>query len=707
MWRPEVSVSSFENVRVPQLVPYLRRIRSQPGGGGVEGVAEVVEVDDEVRHGLATRTRACPILCYNLGANQRSNTLKNMIKRQLERATGNCSKIQKYAMGAVIWLFYMGYFTESCYKSFSIFGAPLAMATKNRHLHERNGRYYARVSVPEDVRRQIGKKEFHIPLGPGRREALDALPAAVARCKDQIRKARSQLTRASEEIALTQANLAYIAKNHYLFSIQQDTIERENSILTLNYSDPEVRETQRKRYMDVLRRVVSGDATREEVCAAIGWAVNRMGEKFPSVLEVGSRPWVQASRAIAEAELACVKRQISLDDGVVEYSSVEAKADCALPSVEHGDATRREDPRSSKSLTDILPQFLGERKASASVNYEYKVAIKLFEEYMGCSPRVSEIKRRDLIGFKDLLQSVPTHYGKRFSKKSMKEAMEENSKKKEPFDTLSPTTINVKILGHIHSIFDWLVQNEIVHENPVANVKVAAKKHRRGNEGRQPFTPEDIERIFSGSHFSDPRDLSEDAWAMLIALYSGMRPTELAQMKLTSVREEQGILCFVVEEETKTKSSRRVVPVHPKLVGLGLNELRKRLKESGETHLFPKWYRDGTQSQQKAHRNAVTPDGIVISPLNMHYTRFIPKRFNTTYLKKVGAKVSGKDFYSFRHTFKTALARAGVARAIQDDLCGHDDRSAGARYIHDTSVEAMLKAISRIQYDRFPIENIC
>ena len=77
--------------------------------------------------------------------------------------------------------------------------------------------------------------------------------------------------------------------------------------------------------------------------------------------------------------------------------------------------------------------------------------------------------------------------------------------------------------------------------------------------------------------------------------------------------------------------------------------------------------------------------------------------FKNSYMADVGINDRRKSWHSFRHTFKTSLTRAGVSRAIQDDLCGHSDYSAGAAYIHETSVEAMKHAIDQLHFDGFPM----
>jgi hypothetical protein len=49
--------------------------------------------------------------------------------------------------------------------------------------------------------------------------------------------------------------------------------------------------------------------------------------------------------------------------------------------------------------------------------------------------------------------------------------------------------------------------------------------------------------------------------ADVIGLFAGLRPSENAQMRLDSIRHERGLLCLIVEEETKTEGSRPAFPL--------------------------------------------------------------------------------------------------------------------------------------------------
>jgi integrase len=163
-------------------------------------------------------------------------------------------------------------------------------------------------------------------------------------------------------------------------------------------------------------------------------------------------------------------------------------------------------------------------------------------------------------------------------------------------------------------------------------------------------------------------------------------------MKLDSIYAVRGVLSFVVEERTKTVNSERIVPVHSKLIELGLEMRIAKLRKAKETHLFPIWHRQS----EEAKREKEAQGGPIM--LNEFYPRFIPKRFNVTYRTK--AQVSPKrPWHSFRHTFKSGLKLAGVPKAIRDELAGHADYSTGATYEHETSVEALKAAIEKLQFD--------
>jgi len=67
------------------------------------------------------------------------------------------------------------------------------MAGKLQYWKEKDGRFWARVAVPNSLKQIIGKTELLEPLGGNRSIAVRSHPAAVARLQAQISMARFYL----------------------------------------------------------------------------------------------------------------------------------------------------------------------------------------------------------------------------------------------------------------------------------------------------------------------------------------------------------------------------------------------------------------------------------------------------------------------------------------------------------------------------------
>jgi integrase len=212
---------------------------------------------------------------------------------------------------------------------------------------------------------------------------------------------------------------------------------------------------------------------------------------------------------------------------------------------------------------------------------------------------------------------VPSSATKRFPSLPLSETAEANRKRAKPYPTLEPKTINDKALARLHGLLNWAVRQDIIPDNPATGVKAEMTGGTAKTPPRVPFAPGDLTKLFAPRLFAPEGEFGEAQWAMLIGLFAGLRPSESAQMRLDSVRRERGVLCFVVEEETKTEGSRRIVPVHSTLMALSFESFIARLREAGTTHLFPKWYADGMQAKARARTNGK-------DTLNQYFPRFIP-----------------------------------------------------------------------------------
>ncbi len=143
----------------------------------------------------------------------------------------------------------------------------------------------------------------------------------------------------------------------------------------------------------------------------------------------------------------------------------------------------------------------------------------------------------------------------------------------------------------------------------------------------------------------------EKFWIPLIGFLSGMRLNEICQLHTDDVVTIDGVPCFDVndagDKQLKTASSRRVVPIHPQLMEIGLLDYVARMRKAGHQRLWMNL--------------TLRRDGYAQAFSNWF------QRFNRAHITDDPRKV----FHSFRHTVADTLKQKGVAEPIIAELLGH------------------------------------
>ncbi|WP_239031853.1 hypothetical protein [Paroceanicella profunda] len=141
---------------------------------------------------------------------------------------------------------------------------------------------------------------------------------------------------------------------------------------------------------------------------------------------------------------------------------------------------------------------------------------------------------------------------------------------------------------------------------------------------------------------------------------------------------EKGIPCLRITDEApwqtlKTASSRRLIPLHPRLLSLGFLAFVEGKR--GQERLFAELQPDAF--------------GYLSDAFSKHFARF---------LKSVEVKRPKVSFHSFRHCFEDACRAAGVERGLMDALQGHSEGGMAARYGQGFPVERLAEAVRSIDY---------
>jgi len=331
----------------------------------------------------------------------------------------------------------------------------------------------------------------------------------------------------------------------------------------------------------------------------------------------------------------------------------------------------------------------GAKKPSANTVREADHAVRRFKELHG-DMRLGDITREKAREFRDALARVPTRLPEALKRLSIREVL-----KAPGIDKLPPPhsgTINksLTLLSAVvsHALREGHLDAVPGFTNPFANGLKLATDEREA-ESRKPFSNADLTAIFQTPIYTQhhrPAGGGGEAayWLPLIALFTGARQGELAQLRIGDLRQdpETSIWFFDISTEggrtIKTASSRREVPVHPELVRVGLLRYRQHLLGHDTTLQDPLWPDIKSDS---AGRRA--------GPWSKWFNRYLRCT--------AGVLDGGKVFHSFRHTFKRMARSAGLSEEVHDALTGHSGGGVGRAYGGGFDLRALAEAMRRIE----------
>ena len=233
-----------------------------------------------------------------------------------------------------------------------------------------------------------------------------------------------------------------------------------------------------------------------------------------------------------------------------------------------------------------------------------------------------------------------------------------------------PKTIT-KQLSTIKTLFNSAIEDGMLSPSEVQSVKVGKPKRRGkgGTKPRLPFELGELEKIFSPAiYLKTPGAIKgsrTEYWGPLIGLLSGMRIEEICQLRISDIREHRGRPFFSVidgeDQELKTETSRRNVPVHGELIRCGFLNFVEAGRKARNEWLFPELEAD------KYGRNSST----------------FGKRWNRKLRRVISLREADhtKAFHSFRHLFKHAARQCRIEEEVHDALTGHKSKdSEGRKY---------------------------
>ena len=332
----------------------------------------------------------------------------------------------------------------------------------------------------------------------------------------------------------------------------------------------------------------------------------------------------------------------------------------------------------SISIGKLTKKYMGEKSTtkewSDKNERDIKFVLELLEEYF--TPRTAnDLIRDDFVKFRDeVLTKLPQRIDQNaFHGKDVKDIIEmthiiekdEEGKEisKREIIHIGRTTIN-KHIGRVNQVFAWAADEaNILEHNYCSKLRIVPSNKqnaKRKKTNKLPFTTEELKEWFEVSPYFTTkiktilREKPQFIFIPLLALYTGARNAELAQLHHKDIKKINDVWCIHITDladdaterkQVKNSNSIRVVPIAKGLIDVGFLEYVNKQKNK---LLFPsiKYY-DNKE-----------PD----------FTTRV-----SDYIRRYITKDKNKTFYSFRHLVNQKLKNGGAELYHINDITGHSD----------------------------------
>lgn len=335
-------------------------------------------------------------------------------------------------------------------------------------------------------------------------------------------------------------------------------------------------------------------------------------------------------------------------------------------------------------LRDAYRAWKVQQKPADKTAEEYGVYVERFIAING-NLSIRSITKKHVLAYRDGLSLFPRNVPTDLREASVEAIQEWAAKNRAKL--LSRSTINDKAIGAISAILTVALNHDEIPSNPCAGTKFKLKEGETIK--RQPYADQDLEKLLASAVFAKGTRYSAGGgeaqkWLPLISMYSGARLEEIGQLRTADIRSEDGLHYFDMEtiddtpgQETrrKTKSSRRKVPIHQRLIDLGLPAYVAAQRKAGAVRLFP-----------------------VLTPYRGKITHGFSKWWGR-YARKFIPAEENKTFHSFRHRVTDQFRnQAKPLYAVMQEVLGHDVSDTTSGYGSGFDLPTLNSAVQALDY---------
>jgi integrase len=300
-------------------------------------------------------------------------------------------------------------------------------------------------------------------------------------------------------------------------------------------------------------------------------------------------------------------------------------------------------------LNDVIDEYIAEKRKGIlddSVN-EIIPCLEYLIECLSPNFPINNINNEHARNIKRMLIKTPTR--RNTIKLTRGKPLAEQIKIAEDnnLDAISDRTVN-KYLEYYSGLFKWASRNGYTDKNIFEGMSIRLKKN---NKKREPFTNDqvcqiiaELEKDYKDKHLSK-------YWATMLAIYTGARRYEIAGL----LPDEDA------DQRLKTKKAIRIIPIHSKLIELGLLEYIDQARDYIAKNPKTKCGRKTRLFYEMTHHKK--------EKWGRKFGYFVN---NTLIKNKLKIKTDKLTLHSLRHSFITNLHQSGVPIDHIASMVGHE-----------------------------------
>lgn len=369
----------------------------------------------------------------------------------------------------------------------------------------------------------------------------------------------------------------------------------------------------------------------------------------------------------------------------------------------------------SITFSELVDKFVDYKREGKGWNNQRtcdlnRQKLEFVNELICCIKKKKDVKLKELASsdvtfLEKWLRLLPANSKKRYPNIPLPELI---AKSESGVIPASERITEVTYNGYAHLVmsmfkFAHSPRQKFVRDNYFIDMKIKES----GDNKRPPFTEKDLKYFFNTDLFLGKYFKLEHAWRYwvpILMLYSGARVEEICQLRLSNIVDEFGIKCLDIKFEedvkravvitaVKNASSKRMIPIHPKLKKIGFMDYVRFLQDKGEAKLFPSL-------------SNITIDGGYAkagAKVSKYFNEDSKHRHKKSYISRAGVNGEGKPrkvLYCFRHTVETLLdnLKKEVHFEKIDNILGHKIKTTGRGTYGGYEAPTLLRVVEKIDY---------